>query len=76
MHDEEAKGGCNAYLGKKSRRGAVSGYEGGGEIRKHVAWVQQDYETGARGGGRRVRHHEDCPCGVIEKDCGGHDEHS
>lgn len=27
-----------------------------------------------KGGG--VCHHEDCPCGVIEKDCGGHDEHS
>ena len=29
MHDGEAKGGCNAYPGKKRRRGAVSGYEGG-----------------------------------------------
>lgn len=24
----------------------------------------------------REFHHEDCPCGIIEKDCGGHDEHS
>lgn len=31
MHDEEAKGWCNAYPGKTSRRGAVSGYEGGGK---------------------------------------------
>ena len=29
-----------------------------------------------QGAGGEVRHHEDCPCGVIEKDCGGHYEHS
>lgn len=58
-----------------SRRGAVSGY-GGGKISGNMShWHTKDMRQ-AQGAGEGVRYHEDCPCGVIEKDCGGHDEHS
>lgn len=73
---KKRKGGAMHILEKRVGEAPFQDTKGGEKIRKHVAGVQQEYETGARGGGRRVRHHEDCPCGVIEKDCGGHDEHS
>lgn len=48
----------------------------GGKISGNISHGHNKNMRHLQGAGGEVRHHEDCPCGVIEKDCGGHYEHS
>lgn len=64
--------------GKKSWRGwpgSTKGWVGGGWVSFVEKGVYGWRIVGCRGGGKGIWYHEEGPCRVVEKDCGGYDEH-